>query len=527
MADRRTLLRGSAALAAGTWLTGYATTAQQPDSAQPDGSRLEPTALARTALTPSRGHTGTGTGTDWSALARSLHGPLIRPDDARYDTARRLYNTRFDALRPAAVAYVAGTADITECLAFARHSDIPVSVRNGGHSYAGWSSGTGHLVIDVSSLAAIHTSTGHATIGAGAKLIDVYNTLGARGVTIPAGSCPTVGISGLALGGGHGVASRAYGLTCDNLTGATLVTADGRTVTADARTNPDLFWALRGAGCGNFGVVTELRFRTHPAADCVTAYATLPWSKAAAAIGEWQQWGPSQPDEIWSSLHLDCSAGGAPSLSLAAFSLGSYDELASAVDRLISRIGGRANSVSLRRHTYLEAMNAYAGCTDRSPSRCHLPGSTPGRTPTGQLGRGTYLARSDFFNRPLPAAGAAALVAGMERLRAIRGGGAGGIALTALGGAVDRVAPTATAFVHRSSHFLAQYIAAGALGNGTWLTGLYTALRPYASGEAYQNYTDPRLTNWRHAYYGSAAGRLTQLKHQWDPNRLFDFPQAL
>ena len=86
---------------------------------------------------------------------------------------------------------------------------------------------------------------------------------------------------------------------------------------------------------------------------------------------------------------------------------------------------------------------------------------------------------------------------------------------------------TTTAFVHRSSHFLARYIASGALGKGTWLNGLYTALRPYASGEAYQNYTDPRLTNWRQAYYGSAAGRLTQLKHQWDPDRLFDFPQAL
>ncbi|MCQ4084581.1 FAD-binding oxidoreductase [Streptomyces sp. RB6PN25] len=512
MADRRTVLRGSAALATGAWLTGCASTDQQPDA-----PRLTTTAQARTVRP----------GTDWNALARGLHGPLIRPGDARYDIARRLYNTRFDGLRPAAVAYVAGTADITECLAFARRSGIPVSVRNGGHSYAGWSSGTGRLVIDVSNLAAVTTSTGSATIGAGAKLIDVYNTLGARGVTIPAGSCPTVGVSGLALGGGHGVAARAYGLTCDNLTGATLVTADGRTVTADARTNPDLFWGLRGAGCGNFGVVTELRFRTHPAPDCVTAYVTLPWSTAAAAIGAWQAWGPSQRDEIWSSLHLDCATGGAPSLSVAAFSLGSYDDLASAVDQLVFRIGGRATSVSLRRHTYLEAMNAYAGCTDRSPTQCHLPGTTPGRTPTGRLARETYTARSDFYARSLPASGAAALVAGVERLRSAGGGGAGSVALTALGGAVNRVAPTATAFVHRGSRFLAQYIASGALSNGSWLNGLYAAMRPYASGEAYQNYTDPALTDWRRAYYGAAAGRLTQLKHQWDPERLFDFPQAL
>jgi FAD/FMN-containing dehydrogenase len=501
MADRRTVLRCSAALATGAWLPGCA-----------------PTTLPRQRSTGAP---------DWTALARGLHGLLIRPGDARYDTARRLYNTRYDSQRPAAVAYVANTADITECLTFARRSGIPVSVRNGGHSYAGWSSGTGHLVIDVSNLAAIRTSTSSATIGAGAKLIDVYHTLGARGLTIPAGSCPTVGISGLTLGGGHGVASRAYGLTCDNLTGATLISADGRTVTADARTNPDLFWALRGAGCGNFGIVTELRFRTHAAPDCATAYLTLPWPKAATAISAWQEWGPSQPDEIWSSLHLDCPAGGTPSLSVAAFSLGSYDELASAVDQLVSRIGGRANSASLRRQTYLEAMNAYAGCADRLPSQCHLPGSTPGRTSTGQLGRETYTARSDFYDRSLPASGAAALVTGIEQLRAIRGGGAGSIALTALGGAVNRVAPTATAFVHRSSRFLAQYLASGALSNSTWLDGLYTAMRPYASGQAYQNYTDPRLPNWRQAYYGPAADRLTRLKHQWDPDRLFDFPHAL
>lgn len=155
--------------------------------------------------------------------------------------------------------------------------------------------------------------------------------------------------------------SRAYGLTCDSLTQATLITADGKQLVANATTNKDLFWALRGAGNGNFGIVTELHFKTHPAPQGVTAYMTWPWSKAAALIKSFQEWGPSQPDEIWSSLHLANRAGGRPTISVAAFSLGTYRELQNAVDRLADRPGGPgpASSVSLRRHSYEEAMEIY------------------------------------------------------------------------------------------------------------------------------------------------------------------------
>jgi FAD/FMN-containing dehydrogenase len=132
-------------------------------------------------------------------------------------------------------------------MAYARAHNIPLSIRNGGHSYAGWSSGNGRLILDVSKLNTIRASANEAVIGAGSKLIDVYRALAAKGVTIPAGSCPTVGVSGLTLGGGHGVVSRAYGLTCDSLTQATLITADGKQVVANASENKDLFWALRGA----------------------------------------------------------------------------------------------------------------------------------------------------------------------------------------------------------------------------------------------------------------------------------------
>src|SRR5690606_38192951 len=122
---------------------------------------------------------------------------------------------RFDSLRPSAVAYVRHPDDIRTALAFARRHTTPLTIRNGGHSYTGASSADNALILDVSELSTIRTTPTTAAIGAGAKLIDVYRTLAAKGTTIPAGSCPTVGISGLTLGGGHGVTSRAYGLTCD------------------------------------------------------------------------------------------------------------------------------------------------------------------------------------------------------------------------------------------------------------------------------------------------------------------------
>ncbi|MGW0136963.1 FAD-binding oxidoreductase [Streptomyces sp. NPDC003299] len=523
--DRRTFLGGTAA-ATVTAVTTAACTPTATGTGTGTGKATGTAAATPTTLPPLK---TASAATPLTALARDLDGPLVRPGEAAWPAAHQLYNTRFDTLKPTAVAYVAHADDIRTTLAFARAHHLTVAIRNGGHSYAGWSSGDNRLILDVSKLNKVRASGTTAVVGAGAKLIDVYRALAAKGATIPAGSCPNVGVSGLTLGGGHGVVSRAYGLTCDSLTAATLVTADGRQLTADAKNHPELFWALRGAGNGNFGVVTELHFRTHPAPQAVTAYLSWPWSKAAAVVQAWQEWGPSQPDEIWSSLHLANDTGGTPTVTVSAFSLGTYGELKNAVDRLAHAAKADATSVSLRRRSYEEAMEIYAGCSAFSAdAQCHLPGATPGRSPQGLLHRETYAARSDFFDRSLSQAGIQTLLA---QIKAVRGG-TGSFALTALGGAVNRVSPTATAFVHRRSRMLAQYIAAWRAGTpGTaaqsWLTTAHGAMRPYASGAAYQNYTDPTLRNWRTAYYGDAAARLAQVKRTYDPNRFFTFPQAL
>ncbi|MGV9510409.1 FAD-binding oxidoreductase [Streptomyces tendae] len=529
---RRTFLTTTTATALAAAAAAAATTTACTGKDRSTGTDSKATA-ATTTRTANVGKDTTPTPkppATWTALAKSLDGPLIRPGDRTWKTAHQLYNTRFDTLKPTAVAYAAHPDDIRTALSYARAHHIPVAIRNGGHSYAGWSSGNGRLIIDVSKLNRVRASAGEAVVGAGAKLIDVYRALAAKGVTVPAGSCPTVGISGLTLGGGHGVVSRAYGLTCDSLTRATLITADGKEITADAAGgHKELFWALRGAGNGNFGIVTELHFRTHPAPRAVSAYMTWPWRKAAAAVRAWQEWGPDQPDEIWSSLHLAAAPGHTPTLSVSAFSLGTYGELQNAVDRLADRIGSSASHVSLKRRTYEESMEMYAGCSSFSTdARCHLPGSNPGHSPEGSLGRETYAARSDFYDRSIPPAGIKALLAQLPQVR----GGAGSIAFTALGGAVNRVSPTATAFVHRRSRMLAQYLVSWRPGTSgrapqSWLDSAYGAMRPYASGAAYQNYTDPNLTDWRKAYYGDAAPRLARLKHQYDPDRVFTYPQAL
>ncbi|GAA3049777.1 FAD-binding oxidoreductase [Streptomyces glomeratus] len=519
--QRRTFIGGTTAALA-TAVTTACTGGTSGSAAAANPASAADTSM-RTATT------GTRAAADWTALAKDLAGTLVRPGDHAWPTAHQLYNTRFDSLKPAAVAYVAHADDIRTVMAYARAHHVKVSIRNGGHSYAGWSSGDGRLIVDVSKLNKIRASGNEAVVGAGSKLIDVYRALTAKGVTIPAGSCPTVGVSGLTLGGGHGVVSRAYGLTCDSLTQATLITADGKQLVANATENKDLFWALRGAGNGNFGVVTELRFTTHPAPQAVSAYLSWPWAKAAAVLSAWQEWGPGQPDEIWSSCHLESAAGGTPTVSVSAFSLGTYGELQNAVDRLAAKVGAPARTVSLRRRSYEAAMEVYAGCSSfSSDAQCHLPGSTPGRAAQGALGRETYAARSDFFDRSIPAAGIQTILRQMTQVR----GGAGSVAFTALGGAVNRVSPTATAFVHRRSRMLAQYIASWRAGTSgataqSWLTSAHGSMRGYASGAAYQNYTDPTLTNWRKAYYGDAATRLTQLKHQYDPNGFFTFPQAL
>src|SRR5579863_9761546 len=478
---------------------------------------------------------GAPTAADWNALRGDLDGQLIRPGEHYYPTARLLFDPRFDGIRPAGIAYCANPHDVATCLAFARGHVVPIAARSGGHSYAGWSSTSG-LIIDVTAMRSIRydSGSGLAQVGAGTFLIDLYSTLAAQGVTVPGGSCPNVGIAGLTLGGGVGVVSRAYGLTCDNLESVQIVTADGAMRTCDSSRNSDLYWASRGGGGGNFGVATSFTFRTHRAADLVLFFLSWPWPVADRVVAAWQSWAPGAPDELWSNLHLSASPGGpAPAIQVGGTYLGDTAALQTQLDRLYGAVGSDPPSPYVSPSSYLNAMLVEAGCAQLSVPECHLPWQASG----GQLTRQPELARSGFFTRPLSTSAIGTLLTGVQKLRSVRGapGGTGGVAFDACGGAINRVSPGDTAFAHRNALFLAQYTttwntgaaASGVAAQRAWQQAFYASMRPYASGQAYQNYIDPGLANWQQAYYGANYTRLTQVKAGYDPGRLFSFPQAI
>lgn len=397
---------------------------------------------------------------------------------------------RFDNMQPAAVVYCGSTADVQRAVAFAREHDLPITARSGGHSYAGYSMGTG-LVCDVTRMAMVAVQgDGSAQVSAGARLIDAYAALARHGVGIAAGSCPTVGIAGLALGGGMGVLGRKFSLTCDGITALEVVTASGDAVTCDMSTNSDLFWACRGGGGGNFGIVTSMTFTTHVVPMLTLFDIEWPWPVAADVIAAWQEWVPTLPDELWLNCHaLSAPSRSLPSVSVGGAFVGSQSQLAPWLTSLRRAVRTSATRVSVGTHEYLDGMLVEAGCAGQSVASCHLPTQAP----QGTLPREASLGRSDIvLQRWSSAAIDTALASVAARQANPLGTTIAGVALDALGGAINRIPADATAFVHRGGLFSAQY-------NATWptvasvdtvksnvdgLDALYAAMRPYASGFA-------------------------------------------
>src|SRR6185437_14090670 len=302
----------------------------------------------------------------------------------------------------------------------------------------------------------------------------LYDRLAAHGQAVPGGSCPTGGVAGVALGGGVGVVGRLFGLTCDNIVAVQIVTADGVIRECSADTEPDLFWACRGGGGGSFGVVTAFTFRTHGAPDLVLFFLRWPWSAAEQVVSAWQRWAPSAPDELWSNMHLFGAPGGAlPQISVGGTYAGGTAQAQELLDRLYAAVGSQPSSAFVQSEQYLTAMLVEAGCASMSVAQCHLPSQNP----AGLLGRPPEYAKSDFFTRALPADGIKALIDQVQLIGQVAGasGAAGGVALDAFGGAINRVGASDTAFVHRDALFLAQYSTTWAAQPGAPDAGAGTA----------------------------------------------------
>jgi FAD/FMN-containing dehydrogenase len=450
-------------------------------------------------------------------LQQAMRGHVFTRGDPGFPSVAHVYNERFDGVLPHWVGRPLDSADVRGAVRWAVAHGVPLRARSGGHSYAGYSTLSGGAVLDLRKLNGIHVDHAHgiATIGAGAQLIDVYAGLAAHGATLPAGSCPSVGITGVTLGGGMGLAGRAFGLTADNLVGIQIVTADGRIRQVDKHTDPDLLWALRGGGGGNFGVVTNLQFRIHRLPRSAAYFnVSWPWSSAAQALMTWLQWAPHTRDQITSIFHMNFNQ----TINANGQYLGPSSDLPGLLSALTSVPGA---SLSRFNSSYVPLQMFLAGCSHVSLPACHTVGTAPG----GTLSRALFWAKSDYLTHPLSRAGAQTLVNAINRHQSQRVAGSAAILFDSYGGAINRVAPNATAFVHRNALCAMQYLTYN--GGASWLNQTYASMRPYVSGMAYQNYIDSGLRTWRHAYYGANYPRLLATRQRVDPHHFFNFPQAI
>ncbi len=226
-------------------------------------------------------------------LRAATRGPLVTRQNTGLFVAAQLMNQRFDGRRPHGVLYAADERDVRAAVAWAARHAIPITTRAGGHSYQGYSSINDGLIVDLTNLSHVVPRSGavpYARIGGGAALGVIYNQLASVGRTIPGGTCPTVSVGGLAQGGGLGMVGRRWGTLSDNVQGFRIVTADGRIRTASARSEADLYWACRGGGGGNFGVITSYDIRTHPTATAMHFVLYFDWADCSDVILAWQDW---------------------------------------------------------------------------------------------------------------------------------------------------------------------------------------------------------------------------------------------
>ncbi|TWP53825.1 FAD-binding oxidoreductase [Lentzea tibetensis] len=439
--------------------------------------------------------------TDLTAFRTSLDGEVFSPDSAGYEAIRRPVNPRYAGVRPRLVVRCRSVSDVARAVTYAAATGDRIVPRGGGHCFAGRSSTDG-IVLDTSGLDGISVAEdGIATIGAGARQGRVYAALHASGRTLPAGCGPTVGIAGLTLGGGIGLLGRGHGLTCDRLVGAQVVLADGSVVECDHDRQPDLFWGLRGAGGGQFGVVTSLRFDTVP--EPITTRVEAHWSDVDAErlVSAWQDWAPDAPDELTADLTLVAEPGAPVQVTLFGASTAGERPTWELLREFIDQAGA-APAIELRADLpYHHLKGTFADSPD-VPERA-------------------LRFRSEFFSRSMAEGTLTSLLAQLADPRTT---GRREITFIAMGGAYNRVAEDATAFAHRGERFLLQHIAGAA---DPWIDRSWATAHADGSGRVYPNFPDPELDDWAAAYHAGNHPRLVAVKRAYDPHRFFDFPQAI
>jgi FAD/FMN-containing dehydrogenase len=435
---------------------------------------------------------------DVEDFRKSLRGQLLRAGEPGYDAARAIWNRAFDR-RPALIARCTGAADVTAAVNFARTKGLLTAVRGGGHSLSGHSVCDGGLIIDLSNMSGIRVDplTKRARVEAGVRLAQIDREAAVFGLAVPLGTVSDTGAAGLTLGGGFGRLCRKYGLACDNLTGADLVTADGRFVVVSEKDNPDLLWALRGGG-GNFGVVTSLEYRLHAVGPTMFGGALVyPFSQARELLRSFSDFITTAPDELFVFVFL---APAANHQRVVVFDV-CYCGRVEAGERVLAPLRklGKPVKDGLTPTPYVALQSA--DDADNPPGRYYIKGGYVSRiTPELSNTIVDYLEHSPADNTL--------------------------VAISQFGGAISRVKPAATAYWHREANHEVIVIgfwddAAHAELTSQWVRGAWKVLEPLTDGY-YVNHGGYDESERRiRANYGGNYQRLAALKKRYDPLNLF------
>lgn len=435
---------------------------------------------------------------DVEDFRKSLRGRLMRAGEPDYDEARTIWNRAFDR-KPALIARCAGAADVTAAVNFARTQGLLTAVRAGGHSLSGQSTCEGGLVIDLSQMGGIRVDplARRARIDPGVRLAQIDQEAQAFGLAAPLGTVSDTGAAGLTLGGGFGRLCRKYGLACDNLIGADLVTADGRFVRVGEKENPDLLWALRGGG-GNFGVVTSLEYRLHAVGPMMFGGELVyPFSQARQLLRAFSDFIATTPDEVFVFVFL----APAPEHQRVVIFEVCYCGPVDAGERVFAPLRkiGKPAKDSLRPVPYIALQSA--DDADNPP--------------------GCYYIKSGYLQR-ISSELIDAIVTYLEHSPADNTL----VAIAQFGGAISRVKPAATAYWHREPNHEVIVIgfwqdAAAAERTTQWVRGAWKTLEPLTTGY-YVNHGGYDESERRvRANYGDNYPRLATLKKRYDPTNLF------
>ena len=452
--------------------------------------------------------------TSLSRRPGTLTGRVVCPDDADYAAASAGFNLLY-INRPAAIVFARETTDVVNALTWAQQHGVPVRVRSGRHCLEGWSTVDDGLVIDVSEMksAAIDAEPRRATVGAGLNQSEAVATLGRAGFAAPTGTEGSVGLVGATLGGGFGLLTRAFGMACDNLAAAEIVIASegggAEVIVADETHHPDLLWALRGAGNGNFGVVTSMTYSIHPLTQTIYLVARWPGlDDLPEVFGAWQACAPFADHRLTSQLEIRRD-------EIAMISVLASGSEAEALGMLAPILAVGTPRVKATDAAWADIFADFQIPLDEEPANWKF--------------------LSQFMTDPFPAEALQLIGAYMSAAPTP----ACNYFTNALRGAVTTEPRGGAAYAHRDALFYAEPGAGWGVRGGApqpgdplterclnWIADFGEALQPFING-AYTNVPNAGMPDWENAYWGTSVERLRAVKAKYDPENIFRFEQSI